>query len=439
MTPAAAQAVERAAYYRKLAIQNPKLCRVITPKLTKYIPHKPTVKQNAFLILDMLEAFYGGAASGGKSDALLMAALQYVDIPGYSALLLRRTFRELSLPKAIMARSIEWLANTDAHWSPAKYTWTFPSGATLTFGYLMREQDVYQYDSAEFQFIGFDELTQFSETQYRFMFSRCRRPKTLKVPLRLRAASNPGGVGHLWVKDRFVKYKTRDRIFIKALRRDNPHIDQDEYTKSLAELDEITRKQRDEGDWDAEYQGSMFKRPWFKHFLAATPVGMRKVRFWDLASTDGGGDWTVGALVGTMDEGTYFVEDIKRGQWGPHDVETVVKQTAQLDGEDVTICIEQEPGASGKTVIAQYIRMLAGWDVKGTPASGAKMTRYKPFAAQAEAGNVTLQSDAWNSEFIDELCTVPNSSHDDQADAVCGAFNELATTVGEECGISFLQ
>jgi len=94
-----------------------------------------------------------------------MAALQYVDVPGYAAILFRRTFRDLALPGALMDRAGEWLGGTDAHWDAQNATWRFPSGATLSFGYLEHEQDKYRYQSAEFQFCGFDELAQFAESQ----------------------------------------------------------------------------------------------------------------------------------------------------------------------------------------------------------------------------------------------------------------------------------
>ena len=161
----------------------------------RWIPHTPTVRQALFLSLPVTEALYGGAAGGGKSDALLMAALQFVDVPGYAALLLRRSYADLALPGAIMDRSKEWLRGTAARWHEPTKTWTFPSGATLSFGYLEAEQDKYRYQGAEFQFCGFDELTQFSETQYRYLFSRLRKSPGLAVPLRMRAASNPGGQG----------------------------------------------------------------------------------------------------------------------------------------------------------------------------------------------------------------------------------------------------
>ena len=123
---------------------------------TAFIPHKPTPKQLAFLLLPCREAFYGGSAGGGKSAALLMAALQYIDHPGYAALILRRTYADLALPGALMDRAHEWLGGSAARWNSAEHSWTFPSGATLTFGYLEMEIHKFRYQSAEFQFCAFD-------------------------------------------------------------------------------------------------------------------------------------------------------------------------------------------------------------------------------------------------------------------------------------------
>lgn len=434
--------VEKKAYYLNLLKQRPELLKTLAPRLNQYIPNVPTFKQTAFLSLDsILEGFYGGAASGGKSDALLTAGLGYVDVPGYAALLLRRTFRELSLPSALLDRARQWLTNTDARWVPSKMMWQFPSGSSLTFGYLQHESDVYQYDSAEFQFIGFDELTQFTETQYRFMFSRLRKKKGMPVPLRIRGASNPGGVGHLWVKDRLVKGADirKHRFFIPARREDNPYVDQESYERSLEVLDEITKLQRKYGDWDAENKGGMFKRHWFTKFLDAPPVDARRVRFWDFAASAAKGDYTVGTKVSMDEDDRILVEDVVRGQWGPHQVEKIVKQTAELDGSDVTIAIEQEPGASGKIVIDSFIRLLNGYDVTTSSPTGNKISRWRPFSAQCEAGNVWLLSRPWNSAWIDEMTNVPNARHDDQADSVSGAYNKCVANPVVHYGVSFLK
>ncbi len=133
-----------------------------------------------------------------------MAALQYVDVTGYSAILFRRTYKDLALPGALRDRAHQWLDITDAHWSENAKTWTFPSGATLTFGYLASENDKYNFQGTEFHFLGFDEGTQFEETQDRYLFSRLRKLRGSKVPLRARVASNPGGRGHNWVRQGFL-------------------------------------------------------------------------------------------------------------------------------------------------------------------------------------------------------------------------------------------
>lgn len=124
-----------------------------------------------------MEAFYGGAAGGGKSDALLMAALQYVDVPGYTALLLRKNWKQLSEPGAIMHRLGKWLRGTEAVSRQGGKRWIFPSTAEIVFGHAQNPGDVEQYASAEYQFIGIDELSRgWREDDYRFLFSRLRGP-----------------------------------------------------------------------------------------------------------------------------------------------------------------------------------------------------------------------------------------------------------------------
>lgn len=255
-----------------------------------WCPHKPSERQQLFLDLDCPEAFYGGAAGGGKSDALLMAALQYVHVPGYAAILFRRTLTDLALPDSLIPRSFEWLkGRTPAVWHEKESlgvpgrTWTFPSGATLTFGYLDTEVDKYRYQSSAYQFVGFDEVTQFSESMYLYLFSRLRRLKGSDVPLRLRAASNPGGEGHEWAKARFIPEDyTKDQSaelkvwtkifkddeekeittqFVPSRITDNPALDQATYIEGLGKLDRITREQLLYGDWAISPTGRTYFNP----------------------------------------------------------------------------------------------------------------------------------------------------------------------------------
>lgn len=395
----------------------------------KWIPHKPTQKQAEFLCLTCREALYGGAAGGGKSDALLMAALMFVDVPNYSAIIFRRTYADLALPGALMDRALEWLGETKAHWDSMKHIWRFPSGATLTFGNLEREQDKYRYQSAEFQSVGFDELTQFIESQYRYLFSRLRRLENALIPLRMRSASNPGNIGHDWVKRRFLTEGTRyGRVFIPAKLRDNPYLDQDKYVESLSELDPITRRQYLDGDWTARHGGSIFRREWFE-IVNEAPADLHKVRFWDLAATKPKRgkepDYTVGALVGEKN-GVYYVINIVRMRGAPPEVEAAIKQTAVLDKYNTRIYMEQEPGSSGVSQIDYYARqVLKGYSFWGVKTTGPKEERATPVSSAAEAGNIKLVNGVWISAFLDEFEAFPEGMHDDQVDAVSGAFAKL--------------
>ena len=386
--------------------------------MNPYIPNKPTIKQMEFLLLKDKEALYGGAAGGGKSDALLMAALQYVHVPNYAAILFRRTFKDLSMPGALMDRAHAWLDNTDAQWKEATKQWIFPSGATLNFAYLATENDKYNYQGPEFQFVGFDELTQFEESQYRYLFSRLRRLEGSKVPIRARVSSNPGGRGHDWVKRRFLEEgPEKGRIFVPATLEDNPHLDRAEYEHSLMELDPVTRKQLREGDWEVRADGNKFKRHWFE-VVDDFPADSRKVRYWDLAATEPkpgkDPDWTAGALLAEKD-GIYFIANITRTRSTPKNVEELIRQTAEIDGVEVTIHMEQEPGSSGVNTIDHYRRrVLKGFAFYGDKVSGSKEVRANPLSAAAEAGNVKLVRGTWNGAFLDEIVGFPNeSAHDD--------------------------
>jgi len=398
----------------------------------------PTLPQAKFLLLPNKEALYGGAAGGGKSDALLMGALQFVGVPEYSALVLRRTYADLALPGAIMERSQTWLRGTGARWVDKDKTWHFPSGATMTFGYLQSENDKYRYQGSEFHFIGFDELTQFTYTQYTYLMSRLRRLQGSVLPVRVRSASNPGGSGHEWVRQRFLV--EAGRPFVPARLTDNPYVDIEEYTEMLMELDPLTRKQLLNGDWTARAEGNMFQREWFEIVSpheVPEQAKKRTVRYWDLAATEktksNEPDWTAGCKMSEYD-GVFYIWDMQHFRKSPQQTDEHVGRTADQDGRlTVTIWIEQEPGSSGKRDIDNWKRrVLKGYIVRGNKVTGSKVLRARPLSAAAEAGNVKLVRGAWIGAFLDEAEGFPEIGHDDQVDAASGAFDKLVKRPGQQ-------
>lgn len=411
----------------------------LTPRAIPYCPEEPSIPQKVFLRSNAIEALFGGAAGGGKSSALLMAALQYVDIPGYSAMLFRRTLADLTLPGALMDRFRDWTAHTEEiRFNQNTYTAVFPSGARITFGYLNNKDDYLRYKGVEAQFIGMDEVTEIRENDYRYLFSRLRRPASgplAQVPLRMRCASNPAPN---WVRQRFlVEGPDKGRIFVPSRLTDNPGVDADSYRRALQELDPIERARLESGDWWATSLGSLFERSNFVQIepyeipeLVDTPP--RAVRFWDLAATEVSErnpdpDWTVGTLM-MVHNGIFYVLDVKRIRERGERVEQLIAETAASDGPNVAIRMEQEPGSAGKALIDQYARyVLSGFDFMGDRASGDKVSRSRPFASAVANGNVRVVRASWLTDWLDEFASFPEAAyHDDQVDSAVGAYTFLA-------------
>lgn len=418
------------------------LLAFLEPEPPKFCPHEPFLKQKVFLRSNALEILFGGRASGGKSDALLMSASQYVDVPGYAAMLFRNTYSDLTLPGALLDRAIEWWAGIpDVQWNSQTHTFKFPSGATITFGYLDRPTDHLRYKGSELQFIGYDEVTEIREEHYTYMFSRLRKPSGKgnmalnKVPLRVRATSNPAPN---WVRRRFIESNDPNRLYIPSGVSDNPFIDREAYMASLERVGAVERARLRDGDWYADEEGTKFSKGDFK---IASPeeipeeVFMNQVRYWDLAATEPttrnpDPDWTAGALVAVVN-GIMYILDMKHERFNPDGVERLVRQTADQDGPLVKVRMEKEGGASGKITIDHYARhILLGYDFDGHPAIKDKEARADLWAGKVKRGEVVLMRGHWNHEFLDEASGFGVAGvHDDQVDAVSGAF-EVLTGLG---------
>ena len=225
------------------------------------------------------EVLYGGAAGGGKSEALVMEATRQVHIPHYKALILRKTYPQL---EELIGKSLRYYPQVfpKAKYNESKHTWTFPSGAKIIFGSLQHGKDKFNYQGQAYDFIAFDELTHFTQDEYVYLMSR-NRPNGEGTRCYIRATANPGGIGHGWVKERFIlpapplttiweevafqtptgeeHQRKLSRVFVPASVFDNEALlaNDPNYLTRLASMPEAEKQALLYGNWDS-YTGQYF-------------------------------------------------------------------------------------------------------------------------------------------------------------------------------------
>lgn len=240
---------------------------------------KPQPRQEAFMARPEYECLFGGAAGGGKSDALVIEALRQVNIPHYKGLILRKTYPQLA---ELIDKSLSYYPRTypKARYNSSTHTWRFPSGAKIIFGSMQHTKDRTNYQGQSYDLVCFDELTHFTYDEYIYLFSR-NRPNGPGTRVYIRATANPGGIGHSWVKERFItaapamtpinedivwytpdgqeQKSTQQRIFVPSLVWDNPALLQNDpdYVRRLASMPEAERNALLYGDWDT-FSGQVF-------------------------------------------------------------------------------------------------------------------------------------------------------------------------------------
>ena len=240
---------------------------------------KPQPKQVLFMRRGEDEALYGGAAGGGKSDTIVAEALRQVDIPHYKGLILRKTYPQLA---ELVDKTLNYYTRAfpRAKYNESKHVWTFPSGAKIYFGSMQHTKDRLRYQGQAYDYIAFDELTHFTFDEYSYLFSR-NRPNGPGTRCYIRATANPGGVGHGWVKERFIipappmttiwetvkirfpdgkeSERRKSRVYVPATVFDNPKMLQNDpdYITRLASMPEAEKQALLYGNWDT-FAGQVF-------------------------------------------------------------------------------------------------------------------------------------------------------------------------------------
>lgn len=392
------------------------------------------------------EILFGGGAGGGKSFALVADAYEYLKLPKSNALLFRRTFPELQ--ESIINKCLEFYPRSAYKYNSSDKIMTFINGSRLKFGYLENEQDKFRYQGGEWSYIGFDELTHFSKTQYLYLKSRNRNIKG--YPNVMRGTSNPGGKYHDWVKERFIdvakpnevyvdEHNTK-RLYIPSLLKDNPNLNEEEYTKTLMHLPDIEREALLNGNWELSF-GEVFKREDFKIISSDTFNEMTNFEvdeFWD--TEEGYGDtslvnyltldvavtdskksdssaFTIGCIDSNNNE---YVKKTKKVKVLTNELlEITLKLARDYDVQYIGV---EDTGIS-KTFIenlesAINTRMLPYLVVRLEPKGRNKEARIQQYILTAKNQNRLYFIDNVDEDLISEAINFPNAIHDDQLDSL---------------------
>lgn len=470
-----------------------------------FIPHFPHPKQalllggasrHDFRQEPIFERLYGGAAGGGKSDALLMLMAQYAwRYPHFRGVLIRRTHTELMKAGALISRALEWWPVQGVAWDGTNKRFRFPSGATVEMGYHATPLDNKRYQGGEWHAVGFDELTHWPDSSaYEWLRSRLRKAEKDPIPLQLIAASNPGSEGHDWVKRRFIgstnlatgAYDPPVAKYIRATLDDNPSLDREAYRKTLMHLHPVTVAQLLRGDWDARKPGQYYRLAWFGPLLEESDKYPKRdrvaVRWWDLAaSEDEHAARTASVLMTRHRKGVRMIEHATAFRLTPGARDARILQQAILDGYDVVVGLEIEGGSGGPAQFETLSKLLRshGFRVAGarprsdltdaegklflrTPVSDTgKEARAAPVASCLERGHqkrgesidsgepyygcdagkhpwdetdgIRLVAGAWTQAYLDEVEGFPDVTLKDLADATNGAWAYLEA---HPCGAS---
>jgi len=438
--------------------------------------------QERFLESSADIVIFGGAAGGGKTWSLLMEPLYHIDNPKFGAVLFRRTYPEIVIEGGMWDESEEIYPAAGGRPVKGDLYWTFPSGAKVTFSHLQYEKNLRDYLGAQIPLIGMDQLELFTSKMFFYLLSRNRSTAGLSSYFRATCNPEPGWLADFldwWIAedgyanmDRAgrVRYFVRDDqgeitwgdsrhelesshpgtgaksvTFIPSTIHDNKILLAKDpgYLASLQALPLVERARMlgdpvRGGNWRIkDSAGNVFNRAWFK-IVDAVPAGGTVVRRWDFAATEkeltkADPDYTASCLMLRVGA-SFYILDATAEQIGPAEIERTFKNTAEQDRarcaaeeREYLLRWEMEGGSAGKRDTYRLISELQGYDARGIKSTGDKITRAKPLAVQAEAGNVYLLRGPWIERWLTQMNAIPDWPHDDEMDAAAGAYFDLTT------------
>jgi len=445
---------------------------------------RPQPKQIQFLSTSADVAFYGGSAGGGKSWSLLMEPLRHIANGRFGAVIFRRTYPQVTNEGGLWDQSTRLYPYAGAKPKQGDLTWVFPSGAKFKFAHLQHETSVLDWQGSEIPYMGFDELTHFTEKQFFYMLSRNR--STCGIRPYVRAGMNPDADSWVskfiewWIDDNGFAISERGGVirwfirhdgvirwgdtpeelkqqygddvlpksftFVPATIHDNQQLLRVDpgYLANLQALSLVERQRLLDGNWKVRPEaGKVFNRDWFEivdaHQIPKDGVECRSFDFAasvkELEGDDP--DYTADVKIRKFNN-TYYIMDCRQVRKAPADIDNLVKQTVKNDVALIhntpiryMVRWEIEPGSAGLRENWRLSTLLDGYDCGGVRPTGDKLTRAKPLAAQAEVGNVKLLRGAWNEEFLTHMHHQPDWTHDDIMDAASGAYNELSDVIAD--------
>lgn len=434
--------------------------------------------QTRFLASSADICIFGGAAGGGKSVALLMEPLRHIHIKGFGGVIFRREAKELTMEGGLVSKALQIYPQVGGVYrSQPTPSFTFASGAKISFGHLNQETEVLAWKGSEICYLAFDEIDGFTEFQFDYMLSRNR--STCGVRPYVRASVNPNADSWVakylswWIDQEtgypihehsgVIRYLIRvdgERVwgssreelverygcdynepktvaFIPARIVDNPILLKKDpgYLANLKGMTKVERARLLDGNWKIRPQaGDYFPRDTITMIDWVPNDVVKWIRSWDLAASEEGEgrdpDYTVGLLIGRKANGNIVVADMVRVRRKSDEVRSLIRTLAHKDGSAVWIVLPQDPGAAGKAEKESYQRMLTGFTVLSRTLNKNKIMNAEKGADSPAAlwqrGVVEIVRGNWNKPFLDEMDAFPTKGvHDDSVDAFSNGCRAL--------------